>query len=58
MITPPLAIGIVELVIIFVVVDTLLWIGWVALRHQRQREATGGVEPHQPPPEPAPERRE
>ena len=56
--TPPLAIGLVELIIIFVVVDTVLWLIWVGLRHQRQREATGGLEPDQPPPSPAPERRE
>ena len=56
--TLPLAIGLVEVIIIFVVADLVLWLLWVGLRHQRQREAAGGREPDQPPPEPAPERRE
>ena len=56
--TLPLAVSLTTLIIIFVVADLMLWLLWVGLRHQRQREAAGGLEPDQPPPEPAPERRE
>jgi hypothetical protein len=57
-VTLPLAISIWTIVVIFVVLDLVLWIGYVAWRVQRQRDAAGGEDPHQPPPQPAPERRE
>jgi hypothetical protein len=41
-----------------VVILVLGWVFWVALRTQRQREATGGRDPDQDAPEPAPDRRE
>ncbi len=56
--TLPLAISIWTIVIIFVVLDLLLWVGYVAWRVQRQRQAAGGLDPHQPPPDLPPERRE
>ena len=56
--TLPLAVSFWTVVIIFLVVDTLIWVGYVAWRVQRQRQAEGGRDTHKPPPEPAPERRE
>jgi hypothetical protein len=55
---PPLAVSFWTIVIVFLVVDLLIWVGYVAWRVQRGREAAGGKDPHEPPPEPAPERRE
>lgn len=43
--------------IVIVVVLLIALVLYVALRHQREREETGGVDPHADPPEPAPERR-
>jgi len=44
------------LVVIAVVLIVALVL-YVGLRHQREREEAGGVDPHADPPEPAPERR-
>jgi hypothetical protein len=54
----PLAVSVWTILIIFVIVDAVLWIGYVAWRAQRQREAAGWKDPHGPTPEPPPERRE
>jgi hypothetical protein len=57
-VTLPLAISVWTIIIIFVVLDLILWISYVAWRAQQQRERAGWKDPHEPPPEPAPERRE
>jgi hypothetical protein len=57
-VTPPLAISFWTILIVFLVVDLALWILWVGLREQRRREKAGWKDPDEPPPEPAPERRE
>ena len=44
------------LVVIAVVLIVALVV-YVGLRHQREREEAGGVDPHADPPEPKPERR-
>jgi cbb3-type cytochrome oxidase subunit 3 len=53
-----LAISVGGILVLLLVIAVLAWVFWVALRAQRQREATGGRDPDQDSPEPAPDRRE
>jgi hypothetical protein len=55
---PVLALSEVGVVVLLAVILVLVWVFSVALRTQERRQAAGGLDPEEPPPEPAPDRRE
>jgi hypothetical protein len=54
----PVALSDIGVLVLLAVILVLGWVFFVALRTQQQRQAAGGPDPHEPPPEPAPDRRE
>jgi hypothetical protein len=48
----------IGVLVLLPVILVLGWIFFVAFRTQQRRQAAGGLDPDEPPPEPAPDRRE